>query len=213
MVQKDIQKHIQVDLDRLDRWAKSRDAVRERVADLKQQLETAKKEHQQAVQDLQREYAAEVPKQAPAISMRELVEGRLELESILTMGDFLGTEAAKDEYDLEPKELEELNKRKDELAKQIQAGLAAVFKSSLDQAKAAQEAQRVQLQRLEGKKRKIEPRPEAGGAAAETDGSGPAQAPAAAAAASSVAAPPPHAGPSFDDRLAAAMREHEARSL
>ena len=58
LVQKDIQKQIQLDLDKLDRWAKSRDAVLERVADLKQQLETAKKQHQQAVQDLQREYAA-----------------------------------------------------------------------------------------------------------------------------------------------------------
>ena len=135
LVQKDIQKQIQLDLDKLDRWAKTRDAaVLERVAGLKQQLDTAKKEHQQAVQDLQREYATEVPKAAPTISIRELVEGRLTLENVFSIDDFLGTETAKEEYGLESSDLDELNKRKDEIAKQIQAGLSSIFKQTLDDA-------------------------------------------------------------------------------
>ena len=211
-IQSEIQKKILLDLDRLDRWAKSRDAVLERVADLKQQLETAKREHKQAVLELQTQYATEAPRPAPKISIREICEGRLELDSILTMDDFLGTEEAKAQYELESQDMEELNKRKDELARQIQAGLSAAFKSTLDQAKAAQEAQRAQLQRLEGKKRKIEAPGEGGTAAASANGAGPAQASTPAAAAPAAAAPASD-GPSFDDRLTAALEERDRRNL
>ena len=154
-IQLEIQQQIQLDLDKLDRWAKSRDAVLERVANLKDQLEHARNEHKQAVRDLQSQYVAETPKEAPKISIREICEGRLDLESILTMDDFLGTQEAQELYDLETQEVEELTKRKDEVAQQIQKGLADYFRASLDKVKAAQAAQKEQLQRLEGKKRKI----------------------------------------------------------
>ncbi|CAK0902724.1 unnamed protein product, partial [Prorocentrum cordatum] len=137
-IQLEIQNQIQQDLDKLDRWAKSRDAVLERVANLKDQLEHARQEHKQAVLDLQSQYAAETPKTAPKISIREICEGRLDLENILTMDDFLGAQEAQELHDLESQEVEELTKRKDEVAQQIQKGLADYFKASLDKAKAPQ---------------------------------------------------------------------------
>ena len=223
-IQVEIQQQIQLDLDKLDRWAKSRDAVLERVANLKAQLEHARTEHKQAVLDLQSQYVAETPKTAPKISIREICEGRLDLESILTMDDFLGTQEAQELYDLETQEVEELTKRKDEVAQQIQKGLADYSKASLDKVKAALAAQKEQLQRLEGKKRKIGGGdPEPGPAAASTGGAGPAaaasapaaDAPACAAAPAAAEGPKPAAGdsPTFEERLAAAMQEREARSL
>ncbi|CAK0867097.1 unnamed protein product, partial [Prorocentrum cordatum] len=108
LVVSDLQERIQADLERLERWDKSRAAVFDRVADLSGQLDDAKKEHQQ---------------------------GHGTLETILTMDDFLGTDAAKRDYDLEASDLDELNKRKDEIAKQVQAGLADIFKATLGKAK------------------------------------------------------------------------------
>ena len=215
LVQRDLEKKLQQNLDTLERWKKSRDALLERVADLKQQLDAAAQEHQQAVRDLQREYSPEAPKQPPKISIRELVEGRLELENILTMEDFLGTETAKEEYDLEAGDLEELNKRKDELSKQIQAGLATVFKGSLDKAKKAQEEQQNHLQRLEGKKRKTASGSTAGGGAgsAQPGGATDQAAPAAAQEPPPAAPGPLASAPSFHERLAAAMHEHQQLGL
>ena len=126
-------------------------------------LEDADREVQEALAEFQKPPGTSpTPKQVPTISIRELVQGDLELEKIFTVDDFLGTEEVLGGYDLEQSEQDELQKLKTDAAKEIQAAIQTMFKGALERAQQAMEQQRQYTARLEGKKRKTND----GGAAA-----------------------------------------------
>ncbi|CAK0876313.1 unnamed protein product [Prorocentrum cordatum] len=89
----------------------------------------------------------------PTISIRERVQSRIQPEQIFTVGDFLGTGNVLDGYDLEAKDREELEQRKQGAAQEIQTAITSTFKGASEKAQAAMEGQCQHMARPEGKKR------------------------------------------------------------
>ncbi|CAK0851970.1 unnamed protein product [Prorocentrum cordatum] len=153
----DITRKLQSEMDKLDRWRKSQANLISTIADVQLKMDAAEHEVKTALAEIQSEHAEREASQRqsqPTISIRKLVEGEVQLDNILSMDVFLGTEAVFADYDLDPGDKDELEQRKTDVAKQIQAGLAQMFTGALDKAKEAIEAQRKHVSRLEGKRRR-----------------------------------------------------------
>ncbi|CAK0807085.1 unnamed protein product, partial [Prorocentrum cordatum] len=129
------------------------------IATMAKQLQEADEEVTQAMAEIQPASGTKPPEapQRPAqVSIREVVEGQVDIKDVFSMGDFLGISDVVASHELDEQDIKELGRRKAEAPDNIQTHLSNIFKGALEQVAMAKEAHKEHVKRLEGKKRKVE---------------------------------------------------------
>ena len=158
--QRDLETKLESQYNKLERWRTSQAELVGQIAEMASQLQEADKDVSEALEAIQcqskRAPTHTGQAQPAAISIRQLVDGKVDLTQVFSVDDFMGTSEVASNYHLEESDLEELRTRKDQAAKQIQEALSSMFRGAVDVAKQAMEDHTKHLTRLEGKKRKVD---------------------------------------------------------
>eukprot|EP00959_Pyramimonas_sp_CCMP1952_P400944 8401478-Pyramimonas_sp.AAC.1 len=95
------------------------------------ELEAADQEVAQTFSAVQAQAQPATQSAAPTgISIRALVDGQIDLTKVFTVDDFMGTSALAKDYELDDADEQELCRRKDAAAQEIQQALQTLFQGA-----------------------------------------------------------------------------------
>ncbi|CAK0808936.1 unnamed protein product, partial [Prorocentrum cordatum] len=150
---------------KLRRWRTSMGELCATIQGTSAELEAADQEVAQTFSAVQAQAQPATQSAAPTgISIRALVDGQIDLTKVFTVDDFMGTSALAKDYELDDADEQELCRRKDAAAQEIQQALQTLFQGAVDKAKQAMGEHTQHVQRLEGKKRRVADEQEAANA-------------------------------------------------